>query len=425
MLDPKLLRADPQAVAKGLARRGFKFDVQAFAALEQARKSAQVAAEELQAERNSKSKNIGQAKAQGQDIAPLLAQVADLGEQLDAAKARLEGIQVQLQELQLGLPNLPHESVPEGVDESQNVELRSWGTPRSFDFQVQDHVAIGEQLGQMDFAAGAKLTGARFTVLKGGLARLHRALTQFMLDLHVREHGYEEVYVPYIVNAESLTGTGQLPKFGDDLFSLKGDQDWRLIPTAEVPVTNLLRDEIVDADSLPLRYVAHTPCFRSEAGAAGQDTRGMIRQHQFEKVELIQIVQPEDSYAALEQLTAHAEKVLQLLELPYRVMSLCAGDMGATAAKTYDLEVWLPSQDRYREISSCSNTEAFQARRMQARYRIQQGDKPELLHTLNGSGLAVGRTLVALLENGQQADGSVQLPQALSGYLGAELKLAR
>ena len=425
MLDPKLLRADPQAVAAGLARRGFVFDVEAFTALEQQRKAAQVAAEELQAERNSKSKNIGKAKAQGQDIAPLLAEVADLGERLDAAKAQLEGIQGQLQDLQLGLPNIPHASVPDGADEHANVQVRSWGEARQFDFEIKDHVALGEQLGQMDFTAGAKLTGARFTVLKGGLARLHRALTQFMLDTHVREHGYEEVYVPYIVNAESLTGTGQLPKFGDDLFSLKGDQDWRLIPTAEVPVTNLLRDEIVDASSLPLRYVAHTPCFRSEAGAAGQDTRGMIRQHQFEKVELIQIVQPEESYAALEQLTAHAEKVLQLLELPYRVMSLCAGDMGATAAKTYDLEVWLPSQNRYREISSCSNTEAFQARRMQARYRNQQADKPELLHTLNGSGLAVGRTLVALLENGQQADGSVQLPQALSGYLGAELKLAR
>ena len=377
--------------------------------------------EELQAQRNKRSKSIGQAKAQGQDIAPLLAEVAELGSSLEAAKQRLQEIQSQLDDVQLSLPNLPHESVPDGASEDDNQEIRRWGEPRTLDFEPKDHVALGESNGAMDFAAAAKLTGARFNVMRGPLARLHRALIQFMLDLHTQEHGYEEVYVPYIVNADSLRGTGQLPKFGEDLFKLESEQDWYLIPTAEVPVTNLFRDEIVSGDQLPKRYVAHTPCFRAEAGAAGRDTRGMIRQHQFEKVELIHVVRPEDSYAALDALTGHAEAVLQALELPYRVMALCAGDMGASAAKTYDLEVWLPSQGQYREISSCSNVEDYQARRMLARYRDEAGAKPELLHTLNGSGVAIGRALVAVLENGQQADGSVRLPVKLVPYFGAEL----
>ena len=421
MLDPKLLRADPQAVAVGLARRGYQFDVAAYEALESQRKAVQVECEELQAQRNKRSKSIGQAKAQGQDIAPLLTEVAELGSSLDAAKQRLQEIQESLNDVQLSLPNLPHKSVPDGASEEDNQEIRRWGEPQTLDFEPKDHVALGEANGAMDFAAAAKLTGARFNVMRGPLARLHRALIQFMLDMHTQEHGYEEVYVPYIVNADSLRGTGQLPKFGEDLFRLEGEQDWYLIPTAEVPVTNLFRDEIVAGEQLPKRYVAHTPCFRAEAGAAGRDTRGMIRQHQFEKVELIHIVRPEDSYAALEALTAHAEAVLQALELPYRVMALCAGDMGAAAAKTYDLEVWLPSQAQYREISSCSNVEAYQARRMLARYRDEVGAKPELLHTLNGSGVAIGRALVAVLENGQQADGSVRLPEKLIPYFGAEI----
>ena len=420
MLDPKLLRADPQAVAAGLARRGYQFDVAAYEALESQRKAVQVECEELQAQRNKRSKSIGQAKAQGQDIAPLLAEVAELGSSLDAAKQRLHEIQDSLNDLQLTLPNLPHESVPDGASEDDNQEIRRWGDPRTLDFEPKDHVALGEANGAMDFAAAAKLTGARFNVMRGPLARLHRALIQFMLDLHTQEHGYEEVYVPYIVNADSLRGTGQLPKFGEDLFKLESEQDWYLIPTAEVPVTNLFRDEIVSGDQLPKRYVAHTPCFRAEAGAAGRDTRGMIRQHQFEKVELIHVVRPEDSYAALDALTGHAEAVLQALELPYRVMALCAGDMGASAAKTFDLEVWLPSQGQYREISSCSNVEDYQARRMLARYRDEAGAKPELLHTLNGSGVAIGRALVAVLENGQQADGAVRLPEKLVPYFGAD-----
>lgn len=420
MLDPKLLRADPQAVAAGLARRGYQFDVAAYEALESQRKAVQVECEELQAQRNKRSKSIGQAKAQGQDIAPLLAEVAELGSSLDAAKQRLHEIQDSLNDLQLSLPNLPHESVPDGASEDDNQEIRRWGDPRTLDFEPKDHVALGEANGAMDFAAAAKLTGARFNVMRGPLARLHRALIQFMLDLHTQEHGYEEVYVPYIVNADSLRGTGQLPKFGEDLFKLESEQDWYLIPTAEVPVTNLFRDEIVSGDQLPKRYVAHTPCFRAEAGAAGRDTRGMIRQHQFEKVELIHVVRPEDSYAALDALTGHAEAVLQALELPYRVMALCAGDMGASAAKTFDLEVWLPSQGQYREISSCSNVEDYQARRMLARYRDEAGAKPELLHTLNGSGVAIGRALVAVLENGQQADGAVRLPEKLVPYFGAD-----
>ncbi len=417
MLDAKLLRTDLDHVAAQLARRGFTLDVSAFQQLESRRKDLQTQTERLQADRNSRSKAIGMAKAKGEDIAPLMADVERLGRALDECKAQLEAVQTSLGAFAQGLPNLPHASVPDGRDEHDNVELRRWGAPRSAE-QARDHADLGEALGLMDFAAAAKLTGARFTVLRGMLARLHRALTQFMLDVHTQEHGYEELYVPYIVNATSLFGTGQLPKFGADLFALQGEQDWRLIPTAEVPVTNLLRDEILSAEQLPKRWVAHTPCFRSEAGAAGRDTRGMIRQHQFEKVELVQAVTPDRSYAALEELTGHAEAILRKLELPYRVVALCAGDMGFGAAKTYDIEVWLPSQNRYREISSCSNFEDFQARRMLARYRDPATKKPELLHTLNGSGLAVGRTLVAVLENYQQADGSIVIPAALRPYLG-------
>lgn len=416
MLDPKILRSQPEAVAAKLARRGFIFDLERFTSLEARRKHLQAETEQLQAERNSGSKRIGQAKTKGEDASPILAD-------MDRIKAKLADIEAQLVALQdefdgflSGLPNTPHDSVPDGTDENDNLELRRWGTPRSA-AGAKDHADLGEALGQMDFAAAAKLTGARFTVLRGGLARLHRALIQFMLDVHTREHGYEELYVPYIVNEASLRGTGQLPKFGDDLFTLEGEQRWRLIPTAEVPVTNLLRDEILDADALPKKWVAHTPCFRAEAGSAGRDTRGMIRQHQFEKVEMVHAVEPAKSYQALEELVSHAEAILKKLELPYRVLALCAGDMGASAAKTYDVEVWLPSQDRYREISSCSNCEDFQARRMLARYRNPDSKKPELLHTLNGSGLAVGRTLVAILENYQQDDGSIAIPNALKPYL--------
>ncbi len=421
MLDPQLLRRDPQAVAAALARRGVTLDLEALAALESRRKQAQVRAEELQAERNRRSKSIGQAKAAGEDIAPILAEVGRLGEELDAAKADAEEAVAALAALTEGLPNLPDESVPPGESEADNVELRRWGTPPDI-ANPRDHVEIGEALGGVDFDAAATLTGARFVVLHGQVARLQRALTQFMLDLHGREHGYQEVYVPYILNADSLRGTGQLPKFGEDLFKLEG-QEWYLAPTAEVPVTNLARGRILDDAALPQRYVCHTPCFRSEAGSHGRDTRGMIRQHQFEKVELVQMVRPEESWAALEALTGHAEAVLQALELPYRVVALCGGDLGFGSAKTYDLEVWIPSQQTYREISSCSNFLDFQARRMQARFRREAGAKPELLHTLNGSGLAVGRTLLALLENGQQPDGSVRLPAALAPYLGGNLRL--
>ncbi|MGH8460601.1 MAG: serine--tRNA ligase [Stenotrophobium sp.] len=417
MHDPKLLRAQPEQVAAQLARRGYHFDLARFNAMESRRKSLQTETENLQAERNSRSKAIGIAKSKGQDVAPLLADVEKLGTALSECSGELDALQTELTDFQMALPNIPHISVPEGKDEHDNVEVRRWGEPGVYSFSIKDHADLGEALGLMDFAAAAKLTGARFTVLKGELARLHRALIQFMLDVHTREHGYEELYVPYIVNRASLLGTGQLPKFGDDLFKLNTEQDWRLIPTAEVPVTNLLRDEILTALELPKKWVAHTPCFRAEAGAAGRDTRGMIRQHQFEKVELVQAVRPEDSYAALEQLTRHAEIILQKLELPYRIVCLCTGDMGANAAKTYDIEVWLPSQQRYREISSCSNFEDFQARRMQARYRSEQAKKPELLHTLNGSGLAVGRTLVAILENCQTAGGGIRLPQVLESYL--------
>ncbi|MFT4045617.1 MAG: serine--tRNA ligase [Solimonas sp.] len=424
MLDPKRLRAQPDLVAAQLARRGFVFDLARFADLESRRKDWQTATEGLQAERNAGSKRIGQAKAKGEDASPVLADMDRIKAALADNEAQLAALQAEFDDFLARLPNVPHESVPDGRDEHDNVELRRWGHPRP-SAGAKDHADLGEALGQMDFAAAAKLTGARFTVLRGGLARMHRALIQFMLDVHTREHGYEELYVPYIVNDTTLRGTGQLPKFGDDLFALKGEQPWRLIPTAEVPVTNLVRDEILEAESLPRKWVAHTPCFRSEAGSAGRDTRGMIRQHQFDKVELVQIVEPAKSYDALEELTGHAEAILKKLELPYRVLALCAGDMGFGAAKTYDLEVWLPSQDRYREISSCSNCEDFQARRMLARYRHPETKKPELVHTLNGSGLAVGRTLVAVVENYQQADGSIAIPDALKPYMGGAEKIAK
>jgi seryl-tRNA synthetase len=417
MLDPKLLRSDPGAVAANLARRGFKLDVERLTSLEEARKKWQVRADELRNERNVHAKTVGKAKAQGQDIAPLLKQVEALGAELATAEGELAKVQAELDQVVLGLPNLLNESVPEGRDETANVEIRRWGEPRKLDFKARDHVEIGEKLGQMDFAAAGKISGARFTVLTGALARLQRALIQFMLDLHTSEHGYRETYVPYLVNTQSLIGTGQLPKFEADQFAVKGDQGFYLIPTAEVPVTNLLRETIVEADALPLRYVAHTPCFRSEAGSYGKDTRGMIRQHQFEKVELVHFARPQDSYAEHEALTRNAEEVLKRLQLPYRVVALCAGDVGFGSAKTYDLEVWLPAQNTYREISSCSNYEAFQARRMQARWRNPETGKPEPLHTLNGSGVAAGRALVAVLENYQQADGSVEIPDVLRPYM--------
>lgn len=419
MLDPKRLRSDAAAIATQLERRGYSFDLEGFERLESRRKQLQTETESLQASRNRISKDIGFAKSKGQDATPLFEAVEQLKQQLISNETALAALQVEFDDFLARVPNVPHASVPDGKDERDNLELRRIGTPRQFDFPVRDHVDIGEACGQMDFAAAAKLTGSRFVVLRRDIARLHRALTQFMLDVHTREHGYEELYVPYIVNSASLRGTGQLPKFGEDLFALKGegDQDWRLIPTAEVPVTNLLRDEILDAAELPKKWVAHTPCFRSEAGSGGRDIRGMIRQHQFEKVELVQAVEPGKSYQALEELTSHAEAILKKLELPYRVVALCAGDMGANAAKTYDIEVWIPSQQRYREISSCSNFEDFQARRMMARFRQPETKKNELLHTLNGSGLAVGRTLVAVLENYQRAEGGWDVPDVLRAYL--------
>ncbi len=422
MIDPKLLRSDLPGVAAQLARRGFALDTAAFAAIEERRKAAQIEADRLRAARNANAKAVGMAKGRGEDASALLAAGEAMGAGLLAAEQTLEALQVELSALQLGLPNLLHASVPEGRDENANVEVRRWGSPRDLGFEPKDHVALGAPLG-MDFEAAGRISGARFVVMTGGLARLHRALVQFMLDLHTQQHGYREAYVPYLVHAAALQGTGQLPKFEQDLFAVRGDPGFYLIPTAEVPVTNLVRDQIVAAESLPLKYVAHTPCFRSEAGAAGRDTRGMIRQHQFDKVELVHIVRPEDSYAALEQLTSHAEAVLQALELPYRVLALCAGDVGPSSAKTYDLEVWLPSQGKYREISSCSNCEAFQARRLQARWRNPATGKPELVHTLNGSGVAVGRALVAVLENYQQADGSIALPSALRPYMAGVTEL--
>jgi seryl-tRNA synthetase len=425
MLDPKLLRTDPEAVAANLARRGYKLDVARLNELEESRKKWQIRADELRNERNTNAKAVGRAKAQGQDVAPLLKQVESLGAELEKAEAELSAVQRELESIALGIPNLLHESVPDGRDETANVEIRRWGEPRQFDFKPRDHVEIGEGLGQMDFAAATKVSGARFSVLTGTLARLQRALIQFMLDLHTSEHGYRETYVPYIVNGQSMLGTGQLPKFEADLFALKGEQNFYLIPTAEVPVTNLVRDTIIEANALPLRFVAHTPCFRSEAGSYGKDTRGMIRQHQFEKVELVHIVSPKDSYAEHELLTKHAEEVLKRLGLPYRVVQLCAGDIGFGSAKTYDLEVWLPAQNTYREISSCSNFEAFQARRMQARWRNPETGKPEPLHTLNGSGVAAGRALVAVLENYQQADGSVVVPEVLRPYMGGLEKITK
>ncbi|GHE21456.1 serine--tRNA ligase [Halomonas urumqiensis] len=418
MLDPKLLRSDLAMVAQRLAKRGFALDTSRLEALESRRRELQAETESLQNERNTRSKAIGKAKAAGEDIQPLLDEVSDLGDRLDAAKARLAEVQAEWDELASGLPNLPHESVPEGNSEEDNVELHRWGTPASVDFDVRDHVDLGALKGDLDFDLATKLTGARFAVMRGPIARLHRALTQFMLDKQTQEHGYEECYVPYMVNEASLYGTGQLPKFGEDLFRLDDERGYHLIPTAEVPLTNFARDEILEHKALPVKLTAHTPCFRSEAGSYGRDTRGMIRQHQFDKVEMVQMVEPEHSYAALEEMRGHAEAILQALELPYRVVTLCTGDMGAGAAKTYDLEVWLPSQATYREISSVSNCEDFQARRMQARFRHPEHKKPQLLHTLNGSGLAVGRCLIAVMENHQNADGSISIPEVLRPYMG-------
>lgn len=422
MLDPRLLKTDPDHLVTALAKRGVSVDLSQFLALDEQRKRLQQETEQLQNERKTRAKNIGKAKAAGEDVAPLLAEVSGLGDKLDAAKTALAEVQQTFNDAWIQLPNLPQDCVPAGKDENDNVELRRWGTPRQLGFKPRDHVELGEHEATtglaMDFAAATKLTGSRFVVLRGRMARLHRALIQFMLDQHTQQHGYEEVYVPYVVNSDSLLGTGNLPKFAEDLFHLEGEQDYYLIPTAEVPVTNLVRDEIIAAEKMPLKLVCHTPCFRSEAGSYGRDTRGMIRQHQFEKVELVQMVRPQDSDAALEELTGHAERILQLLELPYRTMQLCGGDMGANAARTLDLEVWLPSQDCYREISSCSSFEDYQARRMQARWRNPETGKPELLHTLNGSGLAIGRTLVAIMENYQQEDGSVLIPAVLVPYMG-------
>lgn len=417
MLDPKLLRADLDGVVANLQKRGFEFPRANYERLEKERKELQVRTEQLQNERNSRSRAIGQAKAKGEDIQPLLDEVGELGDDLKAAEARLDDIQRELDDLLMRVPNLLHESVPTGRDESDNQEVRRWGKPRDYSFAPKDHVDLGS--GLMDFDLAAKLTGSRFVTLKGPMARLHRALAQFMLDIHVSEHEYEEVYVPYVVNRDSLLATGQLPKFGEDLFRLEGEGEFFLIPTAEVPVTNFARDEIFDADSLPRRYVAHTPCFRSEAGSYGKDTRGMIRQHQFDKVEMVQMVSPSESYASLEAMTGHAEKILQLLKLPYRTVALCSGDIGFGASKTYDIEVWLPGQGKYREISSVSNCEAFQARRMQARWRNPDNkNRPELLHTLNGSGVAVGRAMIAVLENYQREGGSIGIPDVLKPYMG-------
>ena len=418
MLDPRLLRNELEETAKQLARRGLQLDVARISQLETERKAVQVEAEQLQSERNSRSKQIGKAKASGEDIQPLLAEVADLGDKLKAAQDKLGAIQSELQDIALGVPNIPHSSVPDGKSEDDNREERRWGEPPVFDFEPRDHVDIGAKLGMMDFEAAAKLTGSRFVTLQGPLARLQRALAQFMLDTHTSEHGYTETYVPFMVNADSLRGTGQLPKFEEDLFKLSGELPYFLIPTAEVPVTNLVRDEIIDDAQMPKRWVAQTPCFRSEAGSYGKDTRGMIRQHQFEKVEMVQIVRPSESHQALEELTGHAENILKKLGLPYRLVTLCTGDLGFSSVKTYDLEVWLPAQNTYREISSCSNFEDFQARRLQARWRNPETGKPELVHTLNGSGLAVGRTLVAVMENYQQADGSIRIPEVLQPYMG-------
>ncbi|WP_349975778.1 serine--tRNA ligase [Pseudomonas sp. WHRI 8519] len=420
MLDPKQIRAQLQGIADRLATRGLCLDTSRIEVLEERRKVVQTRTEQLQAERNARSKSIGQAKAKGEDVAPLMADVDRMAAELDAGKAELDSIQAELDSIFLTIPNLPDASVPVGAGEEENVEVRRWGTPRQFDFQIKDHVALGELSGGLDFETAAKLSGARFSVLRGPIARLHRALAQFMINLHTANHGYEETYIPYMVQAPAMQATGQLPKFEEDLFKItrEGEADFYLIPTSEVPLTNLAAGQILEAKELPRKFVAHGPCFRSEAGASGRDTRGMIRQHQFDKVEMVQIVEPLKSMEALEEMTACAERVLQALELPYRVLMLCTGDIGFSAVKTYDLEVWVPSQDKYREISSCSNCGDFQARRMQARWRNPETGKPELVHTLNGSGLAVGRTLVAVLENYQQADGSVRVPEVLKPYMG-------
>ncbi|MFT5987280.1 MAG: seryl-tRNA synthetase [Marinobacter psychrophilus] len=417
MLDPKRVRSQTKDIARRLAIKNFTFDTAAFEQLEERRRGLQVRTETLQGEQNKKSKSIGKAKASGEDIQPLLDEVDDLKARKSKAEDQLRELQEELNHFLAAIPNVPDEGVPAGKDDDDNVELRTWGTPRVFSFEPQDHVALGEALNGMDFETATNLAHSRFVVMRGQVARLHRALAQFMLDLHTEEHGYTEAYVPYLVNAEALFGTGQLPKFEADLFRVESEKPLYLIPTAEVPVTNLIADSILDAAELPLKMVCHTPCFRSEAGSYGRDTRGMIRQHQFDKVELVQVVRPEDSDAALDALTGHAEKVLQLLELPYRTMALCGGDMGFSAARTYDLEVWLPGQQKFREISSCSNTRDFQARRMQARWRNPETGKPEPVHTLNGSGLAVGRALIAVMENYQQEDGSITVPDVLKPYM--------
>lgn len=418
MIDPKLLRQATGDVAANFARRGIAFDADAYLSLEERRKTLQVDTENLRNERNTSSKSIGKAKAQGEDIAPLLAAVKDLGGKLESHEADLKSVLSELQSIELGLPNLLQDDVPDGTDEADNAEIRRWGEPPEFGFEPKDHIDLGVATGMLDFEAASKISGSRFAVLRGQLARMQRALVQFMLDTHTNEHGYEEAYVPYLVQEQALVGTGQLPKFEEDLFKTTNETPFYLIPTAEVPVTNFARDVIYEADRLPLRFTAHTPCFRSEAGSYGQDTRGMIRQHQFEKVELVHLVAPEESASALEELVGHAETILQRLELPYRVVTLCAGDTGFAAAKTYDIEVWLPGQERYREISSCSNCTDFQARRMQARRRHPDTGKPELIHTLNGSGVAAGRALIAVMENYQQADGSIRVPDVLQAYMG-------
>lgn len=420
MIDPKLLRQSAADVVANLARRGYKFDADNYLALEERRKSLQMETEQLQSERNASARSIGKAKAQGEDIAPLLAAVDDLRDRLASGEAALQEVQAQLRSLELDLPNLLDASVPDGKDENDNAEVRRWGQPTDFDFAVRDHIELGESLGMIDFEAASKISGSRFTVVKGPLARLQRALIQLMLDTHTEEHGYEETYVPFLVQAQALIGTGQLPKFEQDLFKTATETPFYLIPTAEVPVTNLAMDAIFEADQLPKRYVAHTPCFRSEAGSYGQDTRGMIRQHQFEKVELVHFVAAGESAAALEVLTGHAEAILQKLELPYRVVALCAGDVGFGSAKTYDIEVWLPGQKKYREISSCSMYNDYQARRMKARRRNPESGKPELIHTLNGSGVAAGRALIAVMENYQNDDGSIRVPAALKRYMGGQ-----
>ena len=419
MLDPKLFRTDIEQTAVLLAKRGYSLDTATLTSLEEQRKGIQIKTQELQSQRNTRSKSIGQAKARGEDIQPLLAEVSQLGDELEASKEEQNQVLAKINDIVSAVPNLIHDSVPAGKSEDDNVEIKRWGTPREFDFEVKDHVDLGAGIGKgLDFESGAKLAGTRFAVMRGHIAKLHRALAQFMLDVHSEEHGYQEMYVPYLVNQDSLYGTGQLPKFGEDLFHTDlANKKFSLIPTAEVPLTNLVRDEIVEQSQLPIKMCAHTPCFRSEAGSYGRDIRGLIRQHQFDKVEMVQLVKPEESFNALEELTGHAEKILEKLELPYRTVVLCTGDIGFSATKTFDIEVWLPAQDTYREISSCSNMGDFQARRMQARFRNSETNKPELLHTLNGSGLAVGRTLVAILENYQQADGSVNIPTALQPYM--------